>query len=800
MAIVDEAFEALVESGCEEGAVDLVLAAMAGAEQLETVLDGGAAVRTQVAAPEPEVSPPSVYLSDITVSGFRGVGPESTIGFTPGPGLTVVVGRNGSGKSSFSDALEVALTGESFRWKGKPAEWKNGWRNLHNPDDARVVARFQSEGLPGPTTVECTWPDGSTKVEDATTWAQHHGQTRTDLDGLGWSTPLALYRPLLSYSELGLVASSPSSLFDALSGVLGLEEMTSAAETIRQARLTRERLDREAKDTLKDRILPALENLDDQRARDCCDALSGRSWDLDRVGAIVTGGGPAPNPELGVLANLDLPEPDRVRDVVTTLRHSASALEEVEATDSAQARRLVDLLAAALDHHDRHDQTPCPVCGTGTLDTTWADRTRSQVAALTEQARRFDHATAAVTQALDEARNLIRPPSIPTVDGVDTTRLAALTSDLAALPDTPAEAADHIESRHLDLWAEAERVRSQAAQAFSAAEEAWRPLATEVAQWVEGARAAVVARDQVAILKKAEAAAKDAGAVLRSKRFEPIASKAVELWESLRLQSNVELTSVGLSGDGTRRRVDLDVRVDGTDGAALGVVSQGEVNCLALSLFFPRATLPGSPFRFLVIDDPVQAMDPARVDGLARVFAQIATDRQVIVFTHDDRLPESLRRLGLAHTSKEVTRRPGSVVAVRDTIDPVNQYFKDAWAVAMDEQLADGVAERVVPGICRLGIEAAFTERARRDLLARGETHVATEDAIGQASTLTQIAALALFGNASEGGRVLPHLDGVDRQFANVFRDCNEGSHRGFRGPLKELVNTARALAGRVRQ
>ena len=51
----------------------------------------------------------------------------------------------------------------------------------------------------------------------------------------------------------------------------------------------------------------------------------------------------------------------------------------------------------------------------------------------------------------------------------------------------------------------------------------------------------------------------------------------------------------------------------------MGVMSQGELNALALSLFFPRMMLAESPFRFLVIDDPVQAMDPLKVDGLARV-------------------------------------------------------------------------------------------------------------------------------------------------------------------------------------
>jgi ABC-type Mn2+/Zn2+ transport system ATPase subunit len=45
------------------------------------------------------------------------------------------------------------------------------------------------------------------------------------------------------------------------------------------------------------------------------------------------------------------------------------------------------------------------------------------------------------------------------------------------------------------------------------------------------------------------------------------------------------------------------------------------------------------------IDDPVQSMDPSKVDGLARVLAALAEKRQVVVFTHDTRLPDAVRRL-----------------------------------------------------------------------------------------------------------------------------------------------------------
>jgi predicted ATPase len=71
------------------------------------------------------------------------------------------------------------------------------------------------------------------------------------------------------------------------------------------------------------------------------------------------------------------------------------------------------------------------------------------------------------------------------------------------------------------------------------------------------------------------------------------------------------------------------------------------------------------------IDDPVQSMDPARVEGLARTLADAARTRQVIVFTHDDRLSEAVRWFGLAATVVGVTRRAKSVVEVRRLSDPL---------------------------------------------------------------------------------------------------------------------------------
>ncbi len=88
----------------------------------------------------PSAPPRIAFLKAITVEGFRGIGPKATLDLTPGPGLTLVVGRNGSGKSSFAEGLELLLTGDTYRW-----------RNLHHPKAALAVDAPSAES-PTPST------------------------------------------------------------------------------------------------------------------------------------------------------------------------------------------------------------------------------------------------------------------------------------------------------------------------------------------------------------------------------------------------------------------------------------------------------------------------------------------------------------------------------------------------------------------------------------------------------------------------------------------------------------------------
>jgi hypothetical protein len=224
-------------------------------------------------------------------------------------------------------------------------------------------------------------------------------------------------------------------------------------------------------------------------------------------------------------------------------------------------------------------------------------------------------------------------------------------------------------------------------------------------------------------------------------------------------------------------------------------MSQGELTSIALSLFMPRATLPESPFRFVVIDDPVQSMDPARVEGLARVLDSAAHDRQVIVLTHDDRLPEAVRRLNIAATVIGVTRRERSVMELRHELDPVARHLADARQLALTTDLPRKVAQRVIPGLCRAAIEAACMETVRRRRLGRGDRHADVEDALAN-QTLTSLAALALFDDPQRGGDVLARINNAfGGPAGDAFKACNRGSHVAFEGDPMTLIRTVTVLA-----
>jgi energy-coupling factor transporter ATP-binding protein EcfA2 len=746
-----------------------------------------------------------VHLRSITAAGWRGIGPRTTLELPPGPGLVIVAGPNGSGKSSFAEAAETALTARNSRWEGqRTTDWKQGWRNLHSPDVTPEVSVELSVGERSETaTVRRTWYGG--KVDEARTKVEGADGAELKLDEVVDAGALELARPFLPYSELGsMINGSLSALHDAFFKLLGLELLAELDKRVKDAHSEYDGMVKR-RNALTAELLVELNPVDDPRAREAAAALSGRTPDSARVRALLEGRSPADADELARLRErVSLAGPDlaEVTGAVARLREAAATAEQARFGSAEDARRLARLLEAALDHRRRSDSPDCPVCGSeNRLDQAWAEHARTEVERLQTEAAGAEAARRDLAVAVRAVHDLVQP--VPALLQREASPLADLWREWAlcrGITDA-GELADRAERTARILHEACHQVREEAAGRLAEHDGVWQPLAVRLAEWLSAAEAADTAETGRRHAKKARDWLRPILDELRDERLRPYAERSQEIWQKLCEHSSVTLGSVTLAGTPNRGSVKLGVSVDDMDAPAYSVMSQGELHSLALSLFIPRATHEASPFGFLVIDDPVQSMDPEKVEGLARVLDACARDRQVIVFTHDTRLQQAIAHLGIEATVLRVTRQTDSVVGVETLTDPVEQALAEARAVSLDPNLPADVADHVLPAMCRVAVEAACLETARRRL--RDEEGLglrAIEERVASLDRTKQYVSLALLGDERQSAR-----EAVERLRPGgwaLVEAFNSGAH----APLptvddrKALVNRTKALATAIRR
>ncbi|WP_329955119.1 AAA family ATPase [Rhodococcoides fascians] len=730
----------------------VVLAALEGEEELNNQLDGATLLQVRRAVHGTvQEQPVGAFLTSIEVAGFRGIGPKSELTLHPAPGITIVSGRNGSGKSSFAEALEFAVTGKSYRWENKASLWKDAWQNLHDSSECSVRVGLTVEGS-DPTVVGVDWAQDAS-LNDSTTWTQVGSAKRTSgTAALGWKSAVELHRPLLSYDEIGgLVEDSPSALYDALAKLLGLDEIADAekrlATALKLAKVPRQ----QAKDELT-ALKRIVAESTDERAVKAVGLLKKRTVDVDAVVSLATGSDTGGAPELAGLravTALSVPLPEQVDAVVGALR-TATADSQVLAGDAFDiAERRAALLGSALELHAETGTTQCPVCDTGTLDDEWAESARARVAAEDDTLAQYKRSRRDLEQARRDASALLDAPADHA--GADLPSLSAYRTAVSNARAVPAgDLADHLSATLPAVVASGTALRQEAFEAIEAREDTWAPIASRLASWARMEQAASKTDATVTTLDAAKKWMTAHAADLRNKRLEPVAEEARRIWAELRQESNVDIGAISLEGSSTRRKAVLKGTVDGAPSEALSVMSQGELHALALALFIPRATTPNSPFRFIVLDDPIQAMDPAKIDGFIRVLSTLAETRQVVVFSHDDRLATAIRQMAVDARLVEVTRESGSRIHVKETLNQAKRYVSDAYALVRDEAVPPDVKRRVVPGLFRLALESAAQQVFYAAQHKAGQSRDVTETQWDAVKKTRGRLALAVHGDADK--------------------------------------------------
>lgn len=84
-------------------------------------------------------------------------------------------------------------------------------------------------------------------------------------------------------------------------------------------------------------------------------------------------------------------------------------------------------------------------------------------------------------------------------------------------------------------------------------------------------------------------------------------------------------------------------------------LSECQLNCLGLAVWLMRATTKTSPFGFILLDDPVQAMDDDHAEAfIAQVVPHLIDDhgKQVVVLSHVRNVTDKLRALNLHRSTQ----------------------------------------------------------------------------------------------------------------------------------------------------
>ncbi|MBY0331765.1 MAG: AAA family ATPase [Acetobacteraceae bacterium] len=168
---------------------------------------------------------------------------------------------------------------------------------------------------------------------------------------------------------------------------------------------------------------------------------------------------------------------------------------------------------------------------------------------------------------------------------------------------------------------------------------------------------------------------------------------------------------------------------------AAATLSQCQLNCLGLAMWLMRATTPGSPFGFIVLDDPVQAMDDDHTEAFIATVVPHLLDtvgKQLIVLSHAQALTDRLRDLhfdrSIGHYHIEKYEITGPVLIQRERLKRMIHEIK---------QFAKGTEHHRALAVDRLRV---LTEAFIRELyLRKTGTPTAATYASAGASKLLEV-------------------------------------------------------------
>lgn len=657
-------------------------------------------------------------LEKVAIHQYRGVANTDplTITFDPTPGITVLHGLNGAGKSSVSDAIDLGLSGKVE----SSASGTAGKAPLWDP----IPLTRGSSGA----NIEVTLVSGDARLAlraalDSDGEAQSHTATLIDMQGskqvpldTAWYNAVTSHQPVFAYASLERRVQLSKDLAAYFEGLLALggsfvalqESIASrsllSSEALKRWNAARgsamrsiSQIDRDRSDDIK--ITP-LKSIDEP----CIDDDM-NEW-LEGAGLLESGAQTSTLPR------------DSLSRLIETANEAQTSITRFEGARDTSERRLSAALkllhSEALDH--KVEDNTCPVClapGSG-----WLELLGETVKRNTELAD-IEQAVARNTQLLAQSVSAYLDIAIDVVGvGNENGNLNAVVSTASDLLSQFREARQSrgdtqfivlAATSQLTAWissGDAPLVFDEAILRADARKQ-WGVARTRaVAPFVDVWKADGESARDAAIWGQTAKRLEDVRKQLRSRRSVALEERASVRIERLLSDADLRLKAINvLTTKATMELVDKNDQI-----VELGMLSAGQRNAVLLAPLL--ASVDDGPFGFLVLDDPVHAFDELRIDRLATTLAEIAVTRRVIVLTHDERLKEHLVARTVDFDTRLVERSSASgEVDISDSSHFWNELLTDAHRIidlALAEKGSTVDVTDAVRSLCRIGIDNAL--------------------------------------------------------------------------------------------
>ncbi|WP_426764335.1 AAA family ATPase [Pseudarthrobacter sp. 1G09] len=692
-------------------------------------------------------------LERISICNYRGILNDDplVLVFDPTPGITVLHGLNGAGKSSISDAIDLALSGSIPAATGGRAGKAALWDPVHlarGSSSARVEVTLSSQGdrLVLATVLGET---GDVESHDARLESLN-GSQQVDL-GSNWHQALVSHQPVFAYASLERRVQLSKDLATYFEGLLALGgSFTALQETITlRGNASAEALNRWR--SAKNEAMRSLSQIDNDRRS------VGNTTPLDPVPEPIIGDckdkwlNDAGLLETGL--NSDSMPADTKERLSTAATNVLVTIKEFEKAGTTAEQYLAGTLEQLHDEaKNRHlEDRTCPVCAAPSpswLKTLGETVKRNQnLSSLRARVAQDTKALAIVANELlvatikigsqaesSDPINALSSFGQKVLDKFNGAREAGIATQHSVLTAT-AELSDWLHSddartlmdeavARTDATKQWRIARARAVEDFAACWEADGVSAAESPMWTATSSRVDELRNQ-----------------LRKRRSISLEGKAGARVTELLSDAELHLKSISVLAT----KASMELVDENGNRVDLGMLSAGQRNAVLLAPLL--ASVDGGPFGFLIFDDPVHAFDELRIDRLAGLLSELAETRRVIVLTHDDRLKEHLA----ARTHDCDTRlvdRSGATGAVKvtDSSHFWDQLLTDAGTIldlSLEETGTTTDVTDPIRGLCRMSIDNALRAFVLRNAVLFGRDTDADLTNLDKAYTTEQRLAVA---------------------------------------------------------